>query len=104
MEPATKQLLPLSDLTLWQRVRGYAVHVYTASGVGLAFLAAAEICAPAPDPRHCFILLFAAVFVDATDGFLARRWHVKALGGGDRRAHDRRPRRLPDFHIPAICS
>lgn len=63
--------------TLSQRVRGYAVHVYTASGVGLALLAAMEICAPAPDARHCFILLFAAVFVDATDGFLARRWHVK---------------------------
>jgi len=63
--------------TLFQRVRGYAVHVYTASGVGLAFLAAMEICAPAPDARRCFILLFAAVFVDATDGFFARRWHVK---------------------------
>ena len=63
--------------TAFQRVRGYAVHVYTASGVALAFLAAAEICAPVPDPRRCFILLFAAVFVDATDGFLARRWHVK---------------------------
>ena len=66
-----------TEPTLFQRVRGYAVHVYTASGVGLAFLAAAEICAPAPDPRYCFILLFAAVFVDATDGFFARRWHVK---------------------------
>ena len=66
-----------SEPTVLQRVRGYAVHVYTASGVGLAFLAAAEICAPAPDPRRCFILLFAAVFVDASDGFLARRWHVK---------------------------
>ena len=63
--------------TLLQRVRGYAVHVYTASGVGLAFLAAVEICSPAPDPRRCFILLFAAVFVDATDGFFARLWHVK---------------------------
>lgn len=63
--------------TLFQRVRGYAVHFYTASGIGLAFLAAAEICAAAPDPRRCFILLFAAVFVDATDGFLARLWHVK---------------------------
>jgi len=63
--------------TIAQRVRGYGVHVYTASGVGLAFLAAVEICAPAPDPRHCFILLFAAVFIDATDGFFARRWHVK---------------------------
>jgi phosphatidylcholine synthase len=63
--------------TLFQRVRGYAVHVYTASGVALAFLAAAEICAPVPDARRCFILLFAAVAIDATDGVLARRWHVK---------------------------
>ena len=63
--------------TLLQRVRGYAVHVYTASGVGAAFLAAAEICASVPDVRRCFILLFAAVFIDATDGFFARRWHVK---------------------------
>ncbi len=63
--------------TLSQRVRGYAVHVYTASGAGLALLAAMEICAPAPDPRRCFILLFAAVFIDATDGFFARLWHVK---------------------------
>ena len=63
--------------TLLQRVRGYAVHVYTAFGVGLAFLAAAEMCAPVPDARRCFILLFAAVVIDATDGVLARRWHVK---------------------------
>ena len=76
MDTADQAAAP-SQPTLFQRVRGYAVHVYTASGVGLALLAAMEICAPAPDPRHCFILLFAAVFVDATDGFLARRWHVK---------------------------
>jgi phosphatidylcholine synthase len=70
---------PSTDLepTAFQRVRGYAVHVYTASGVALALLAAMEICAPAPDTQRCFLLLFAAVFVDATDGFLARRWHVK---------------------------
>ena len=65
------------ETTLSQRVRGYAVHFYTACGVGAAFLAAAEICAPAPDPRRCFILLFVAVLIDATDGVLARRWHVK---------------------------
>lgn len=67
----------LASPTAFQRVRGYAVHVYTALGVGAAFLAAAEICAPAPDPRRCFVLLFAAVFIDATDGVLARLWHVK---------------------------
>jgi phosphatidylcholine synthase len=72
--PNTAAAVPPSVL---QRVRGYAVHVYTASGVGAAFLAAAEICAPVPDPRRCFTLLFVAVFIDATDGVLARRWHVK---------------------------
>ena len=59
------------------RTRAWAVHLYTASGVGLAFLAAAEICAPAPDPRRVFLLLAGTVVVDATDGPLARRWEVK---------------------------
>lgn len=69
-----------SEFTLptpFERLRAYVVHVYTASGVGLAFLAAAEICVPTPDPRHVFILLFGAVLIDATDGILARRWQVK---------------------------
>ena len=59
------------------RARAAAVHLYTASGVVLAFLATAEICAPAPDPRAVFLLLALAVLVDATDGPLARRWEVK---------------------------
>jgi phosphatidylcholine synthase len=53
------------------------VHAFTASGVALAFLAAAELCAPAPDARRVFLLLAAAVLVDAADGPLARRWQVK---------------------------
>jgi phosphatidylcholine synthase len=63
--------------TFGERARGYAVHVYTASGVVLAFLAAAEICAPQPDPRVVFLLFGAATMVDATDGPLAWRWRVK---------------------------
>jgi phosphatidylcholine synthase len=59
------------------RVRAAALHLYTASGAALAFLAIAEICAPRPDPRVVFLLLAAAVVVDATDGPLARRWEVK---------------------------
>lgn len=62
-----------------QRFRAAAVHVYTASGVVLAFLATAEICSSTPDPRLVFILLAAAVLVDATDGTLARRWEVKRV-------------------------
>jgi phosphatidylcholine synthase len=59
------------------RLRAAAVHVYTASGVVLAFLATAEICSAEPDPRTVLILLAVAVLVDATDGPLARRWEVK---------------------------
>ena len=59
------------------KVRAVALHLYTASGAALAFLATMEICAPAPDPRRVFLLLAVAVLVDATDGPLARRWAVK---------------------------
>lgn len=60
-----------------KRLRAAALHLYTASGSVLAFLATAEICTPAPDPRKVFLLLAAAVVVDATDGPFARRWEVK---------------------------
>jgi phosphatidylcholine synthase len=59
------------------RLRAAVVHLYTASGVALAFLAAMEICSTAPDLRTIFLLLALAVLVDATDGPLARRWEVK---------------------------
>jgi phosphatidylcholine synthase len=59
------------------RIRAAAVHVYTASGVVLAFLAAAEICSAEPEPRAVFLLLALTMLVDATDGPLARRWEVK---------------------------
>jgi phosphatidylcholine synthase len=59
------------------RVRAVALHLYTASGAVLAFLATAEISSAAPDPRVVFVLLAAAVLVDATDGPFARRWEVK---------------------------
>ena len=64
-------------LTSGERIRGYAVHLYTASGIVLAALAAAEIFSPRPDPRTVFVLFAAATLVDASDGFLARRWEVK---------------------------
>ena len=64
-------------LTAGERARGHAVHLLTASGVVLAFLAAAEICAPRPDPVRVFVLFAAATLVDAADGPLARRWRVK---------------------------
>jgi phosphatidylcholine synthase len=57
----------------------YAVHAFTASGVVLAFLATAEVCAAAPDPRVVFALLAAQVLVDAVDGPLARLLDVKRV-------------------------
>ncbi len=59
------------------RVAAALVHLYTASGVLLALLAAMEVCSAAPDPRLVFLYLTAAVLVDATDGPLARRAEVK---------------------------
>lgn len=68
---------PLETVTRAQRTRAYSVHVYTASGVILAFLAVREICKAIPDPKWVFAWLALAVFIDATDGPLARRWQVK---------------------------
>jgi phosphatidylcholine synthase len=59
------------------RLPAALVHVYTASGILLAFAAAMEICSATPDPRLVFLFLAAAVLVDATDGPLARRVEVK---------------------------
>lgn len=68
---------PAGRVSRRDRTRAYLVHVYTASGVVLAMLAAMEICAPEPDPRRVFLWLFLAVLVDASDGPLARAWQVK---------------------------
>ena len=61
------------------RLRAWAVHLYTASGLLFALLAAIEMCVPEPDPRRVFLWLFIAVVVDATDGPLARRFQVKKV-------------------------
>jgi phosphatidylcholine synthase len=54
----------------WRRVLGYAVHVYTASGAVWAFLTAVAIF----QNRYAlaFLWMTIAVFVDSTDGALAR--------------------------------
>ncbi|HWK90160.1 MAG TPA: hypothetical protein VNP72_09200, partial [Longimicrobium sp.] len=73
---------PAPAPTPGQRARGYAVHAYTASGVAFAFLAAAEIASPRCDPRTVFLLLAGALLIDASDGPLARMWHVKRWAPG----------------------
>jgi phosphatidylcholine synthase len=62
---------------LGKKARAYLVHVYTASGVAFAFLAAREIILTGTDPQWVFIWLLIAGLIDATDGPLARRWEVK---------------------------
>lgn len=65
-----------------RHARAYAVHAYTASGVAMAFLAAAECCAEAPSAPKVFVLLTLAVLIDATDGPFARLWQVKTWAAG----------------------
>jgi len=60
-----------------QRLRAILVHLYTASGMAVAFVIAAEIASPMPRPVPIIVLLGLAVVIDATDGPLARRWEVK---------------------------
>ena len=58
-----------------ERWGAWAVHAYTASGVVWAFLATVAVFQD--DLRTAFLWLFVAVFVDGTDGFLARWARVK---------------------------
>ena len=53
----------------------WLVHLYTASGIVLAFLAARAVVDF--DYRTAFFWLWVQVFVDATDGLLARRLRVR---------------------------
>jgi phosphatidylcholine synthase len=56
-------------------IAAWLVHVYTASGIVLAFLAAQAIIDF--DYRTAFFWLWLQVLVDATDGLLARRFRVR---------------------------
>ena len=67
----------MTEVPLAKRAAGYTVHVYTASGMVFAFLAAAEVARVSPDPRRVFLWLIIAVLIDATDGPLARRVDIK---------------------------
>jgi phosphatidylcholine synthase len=71
---------------------GWAVHAYTASGLLLAAAVTALLLQPertAETYRACFLLMLAAVIVDATDGTLARAVRIKeAVPGFDGRRLD----------------
>ena len=68
---------PVARFSPGQVAAAYAVHVFTASGVVMAFLATAEVCSPTPDPRRVFLYLAIQVLIDALDGPLARAFDVK---------------------------
>ncbi|KAA5542594.1 phosphatidylcholine synthase [Roseiconus nitratireducens] len=59
------------------RVKAYAVHLLTASGIVPAALAMNEVARPDGDPRMVFLWLLVCTIIDAVDGPLARRYHVK---------------------------
>lgn len=60
-----------------KRIAAYAVHGLTASGIAPAALAMMEIASPNCDARIVFLWLLLATLIDAVDGPLARRFHVK---------------------------
>jgi phosphatidylcholine synthase len=68
----------------------WCAHLYTASGLILAaFIAVLIVRGGDQSFRACFALMFAATIIDATDGFFARRAHVKkVLPGFDGRRLD----------------
>ncbi|QDS95007.1 Phosphatidylcholine synthase [Roseimaritima multifibrata] len=61
----------------YKRIAAYAVHCLTVSGIVPAALAVMEIASPTCDPRTVFLWLLLATVIDAVDGPLARRFHVK---------------------------
>ncbi|QDT03075.1 Phosphatidylcholine synthase [Rubripirellula lacrimiformis] len=71
----------VSTIQYWQmkqhHIRAYAVHCLTASGIVPAAFAVMEIASLDCDPRIVFIWLLLATLIDAIDGPLARRFHVK---------------------------
>jgi phosphatidylcholine synthase len=60
-----------------QKIAAYAVHVFTASGVVFALLAAAEVASASPRPKRVFVYLAIQVLIDALDGPMARAVHIK---------------------------
>src|SRR5215210_4686252 len=63
--------------TVSNRLRAFAVHIFTAIGAALGFLAL--LAAARGDWVAMFVWLAAALFVDGIDGTLARAFHTAAL-------------------------
>lgn len=77
----TKLSLPSINLPDQQRLwLAWSVHLLTATGALWGFLA--MVAAFNQQWQQAFLWLFAAGFVDAVDGTLARRWQVHGLTPG----------------------
>ena len=64
----------------WKKALGWAVHLYTGSGLLLAAWITALLTRPdrvMDDYRFCFLLMFVGTVIDATDGTLARLVRIK---------------------------
>lgn len=66
---------PAEAFSRWQRIAGWAVHLYTASGAVLGLLTV--LAAIEGEIEVALWLVLATLFVDGTDGMLARRVRVK---------------------------
>lgn len=66
-----------TPVSLWLRLRAFAVHLYTASGAVLALLIV--VAAVNGDVVSALWLGLAALVIDSTDGLLARRFKVSEL-------------------------
>ena len=81
-----------TPVTRVRRCLGWAVHAYTGCGLLLAAGVTSLLLRPertAETYRSCFLLMLAAVVVDATDGTLARAVRIKeAVPGFDGRRLD----------------
>lgn len=68
---------PASRPAAARRLRALAVHGYTAAGAVLALVATLSVMDG--DDRRALLLLYAAVVIDATDGWLARAVQVREV-------------------------
>jgi len=71
--PAIK--LPARLKARFPVLRAWAVHIYTSLGLLAAFLALRALFLG--NPQEVFVWLGVALFIDASDGPLARRWQVR---------------------------
>lgn len=78
----------MSSYSFGRRLAAWGVHAYTALGLPLAYFCVTALIAG--DARRFFLLQAAACWVDATDGWLARKVDVKHVlpGFSGRRLDD----------------